>query len=915
MRLPLNRSEADSDDFDCAIRSLTGCGRLDWSLLSEPDADLLLSYWDIVQREVEAMREAIASITKTPVPKIYVDFFTSNTANAVVFPRKYGGYWIGVSSGTHLVVTSALGHIFRHRELLPDIGNPSIENLIAPLHLVGQQVHAPQDPTPIEVIDWSPQYFPLRHKSRLASAKQPKNPVRRSAYIVCIVAFFQYLALHEIGHIFKGHLELLRQRSVSALAFSEQVGESWNALTPIESQAIEVDADAWANSHILARWAASGNIIRYRELNFQNNDELNNPKLHLRLWFIIHGLFSWVFGHHTELASYDDKSHPHPDARFRSLFAWACANVGAFIDCKKHKLVWDCLPIIQADILALRKALAEINTDTLSAHLPNLDEPFYSAQLHERVTALSFTLDILTGELELAREQLVGIYEGDHTHKEILKDLPNRLHNWQDRWGRVEQPDYISTLQCGGNIDWILTDFQSASSDSNDSRRIPTGAISQLSLFEWLLIPPNFEKNSSILLQLSRHPTWIRLMATRHYALMEHSDKTPPELVDVFPAPENWLQFLSAVLKAANYLNEPSPWTHPNLGQIGHETFRIPPWSLIELHRQVKKWFESGLINRLSLDDEFYIWVREWNELNQEQKGVSDSLRAVSLINLLYTAPSELLIPNGINYLQTISIFLRDATNRIFTTAANQKKKTTAQNHNSIEAMTYFAIALRIVNSPKRPFLACAYLINRLSIRSCARVAFFGREAQPLIRRRSLAECIHDVTTRRQLACLNTNKEQKDIDFWLRNWQGDIDSFEQYCFNQMPSGATVEMFVDTLSSTLNKIASAYRTLSVEEKQECSVFRAIDESVSAQSNEIRRTAIAARAFLMCDTTVILQDYFAKWILEYDTIFESWVQDAVKAGPAQVLALLETNSEERSRFVWENRKEAEVALELP
>lgn len=920
MRVPIHRSAADADDFDSAIRLLTGCGRVDWAKLPVPDADLLVFYWDLVQSEVEASREAMALTADTPIPKIHVDFFDSDVANALVFPRKYGGYWIGISSGTHRIVTSALGHFFRHRDLVPDIGDASSEDLTEALHLAGQRVYTPQDPAPTELTDWSAHYRQLWQEDSLenkvlASAKQPKDPVRRSAYLVCIIAFFHYLALHELGHIFRGHLALLRQRSGSAMAFGEQLLASGKILLPIESHAIEVDADTWANSQILARWGASGNIISYRKLDAGSDYELGDPKLYLRLWFIVHGLFSWIFGRYADLAEYDAKSHPHPDVRLRCLIAWSVAKAGALVDLEKQQLFRECLPLIRADALALRRALGSINPGTANPAPPNLDDPAYSSELHERVTALFFTQEVMTGELGLANRQMVSNHKARSASEKLLKTLPERLQHWQASLGHDrkidDDDDDMAQFQGAGNIDWVLADHLTDSEDSLTACDIPTGMFSQLVWFEWHLAAPGLQGNPSMLSRVSALPHWKKLMATRHYALIEHADERSRAFRDAVPLFESWQHFLSAVLKAALHLEEPVPWAHSHLGKIAPNCPFMPAWPLIALHQQVERWRSSGAVDRLPADDALRVWVSQWQALNRESHDVAAGVPGRSLINLLCTAPLALLMPPGVDYLHSTQEFLKRSANHIFDQAALQEERA---DHNAIDAMTYFATALRILDHPRRPFLACAYLINRLSIRSCARVALFGPHARRLITLPSLAERVHEVKTQRHASLILPASSRTDMDGWLRCWRGDIEAFEQYCSDKMTTDAAVDTFFEVLSSTLGKIAAAYRSLSPAERHERPVFRAIDDGIGAQATEVGRIADAARAFLMQAGSAPLQEYFRRWTGEYDSIYRGWLQDNIDAGRSRILASTNMRPEQRAQLVWETRAGARAALGL-
>ncbi|MDB5291996.1 MAG: hypothetical protein JWL69_3237 [Phycisphaerales bacterium] len=173
--------------------------------------------------------------------EIYLDFLDDGTCNAAA--DLYGGMgFVGIHKGAIMLPLEMFHRMFSHPLVLPSIGNSRAER-IGPQHSEGM----PTD------------YDDLRElREKAGRSPLPKgaiDPTRRAVAQVCIDLAWGFVAIHELVHIFHGHVEYLyKSRGIPYLL---EVFQATSGFSPqlsqdaLDFQTLELWADGKAFSVIL----------------------------------------------------------------------------------------------------------------------------------------------------------------------------------------------------------------------------------------------------------------------------------------------------------------------------------------------------------------------------------------------------------------------------------------------------------------------------------------------------------------------------------------------------------------------------------------------------------------------------------------------------------------------------------------
>ena len=402
MRPPTDYTSIDKDDFECKVLSHLGCRRVDYENLSEEDLDLLLAYWYMMQHEVMMHKQASSHIGKS-IPPVYVDFYSSLSLGAVVFPRQWGGYWMAVADRSHAAIAIAFSQLFRHRKLFLDIGDASVESNEAPIIILNSKVVVDKSAT--ELQPWESTFYPFDNTNQIIrlvqTLKHPNDPTRQGAYLLCLALFYHFLTFHEMGHIYLNHFNILRSQGEleNNLAFYE-ISDSPppKCLTASMSHLLELEADQWAMYQMLGKLKGSGNLLQINHNIGKDDFDLNNPVIQLRLFFIVHTVFSAIFANKFELKQYNKMRHPHPDVRFHYLFAQFQQHTDLWVKTgliteTVVEQIYEAIPMIVSDTHSLRDFLTISQSSSEKNKLKSYSNKEYLKEIQFQIETVSHSLD------------------------------------------------------------------------------------------------------------------------------------------------------------------------------------------------------------------------------------------------------------------------------------------------------------------------------------------------------------------------------------------------------------------------------------------------------------------------------------------------------------------------------------------
>src|SRR5258706_2733842 len=171
------------------------------------------------------------------MPHVHFDYIDDPSINAkvAVDPSTSCGY-IGMYTGTTSLLYDVFYRMLSHPNILPQIGNAAEERIRQPFHSEG----------------FSQNYNDLLASrgaggGRLADV-MPNDPHRRYYAEKLAIYAFDFLVLHELGHIRHGHCQVARDHGInfiSELLLSAR-SDALSTEQKMILQAMEMDADAYA---------------------------------------------------------------------------------------------------------------------------------------------------------------------------------------------------------------------------------------------------------------------------------------------------------------------------------------------------------------------------------------------------------------------------------------------------------------------------------------------------------------------------------------------------------------------------------------------------------------------------------------------------------------------------------------------
>ena len=214
------------DDFDQALQG-ANIGRR-YQTNHKWLMDLALVVPACVEGILQPLRDArpVPGVDTRTIPDVLSGVNDSPAFNAFAFEHR-GHYALAINYGVLILVQDLTNRLFCLPELFPWVGNPAMEDPNRPFH-----------PTTSDAMEYMRRF--------IAEPRQvvPKDPTRRDAAKLLLVAALEFIVCHELWHILGGHLRWHTHRTTE-LSLAE-VRSQTCPTEGIAYQALEMDADAFA---------------------------------------------------------------------------------------------------------------------------------------------------------------------------------------------------------------------------------------------------------------------------------------------------------------------------------------------------------------------------------------------------------------------------------------------------------------------------------------------------------------------------------------------------------------------------------------------------------------------------------------------------------------------------------------------
>lgn len=240
------------------------------------------------------------------LPEIHVDFIKNDVLNACA--SKYKDYYfIGVYSGTYHLVADMFCKMFSTKSVLPHLGLSSLESdekkTISAILVDG-----------VIGVDYN-----------LENVVYPKDELRlfyAHAYIRFVMDF---LILHEIGHIHRGHNGYISSKLPSRFIWDELDYHSTRGsfLSPLDSQTLEMDADSFATNHgfIQGEFYIKNPESLNKKNHLMKNLYTSYENYYSHWSFAIYSFFRLTGFNEINLEKQKLKSHPPPSIRMAMILS------------------------------------------------------------------------------------------------------------------------------------------------------------------------------------------------------------------------------------------------------------------------------------------------------------------------------------------------------------------------------------------------------------------------------------------------------------------------------------------------------------------------------------------------------------------------------------------------------------------
>ena len=272
---------------------------------------------------------------KLPFPVLH---FIENPRLGAVAAVSEGQYFIGINTGTCLILESLFARMCASKHILPQFGDA--DNELDTIKI--------DDPTHFDVFVLEEQLFPGD------SIPIPRTNSRKQLRDLLVTFALRQIVMHEYAHIVNGHLDFMKKNYQRPFLDESEIltQDSKQDLDPLTSQTLEYDADTfatWRGIQKLLSW-----VDGYDSAPEELRPFIKNKNDILYLWcFSIHGMLRLFGKIPPTIEALNRSSHPPFALRQRN-------NIGAILN-KLHPI--ETTDDITDEFIDLHLAMQQSTTD------------------------------------------------------------------------------------------------------------------------------------------------------------------------------------------------------------------------------------------------------------------------------------------------------------------------------------------------------------------------------------------------------------------------------------------------------------------------------------------------------------------------------------------------------------------------
>ena len=240
---------------------------------------------------------------------IYANMVDSLELNALAYADDHHEI-IGLNAGAALILPHISNWILAHRNVFPDIGNPTDERIPEPFDLSVLSMSGKVRSIDSIAVSWL--------------SVGPKDQARSKYAVYIALQAWNFLVAHELGHIVRCHIPyLLKKHNFASLSLLEFGCPGVSEQKRSVRRVLEADADGFAGRVVAGSPIRDGlDGAKFCALGeYAENFDWGWPEVY-RSWIRAIGLLFQIMSVTDHRLSFDssERTHPYPDVRMLIVF-------------------------------------------------------------------------------------------------------------------------------------------------------------------------------------------------------------------------------------------------------------------------------------------------------------------------------------------------------------------------------------------------------------------------------------------------------------------------------------------------------------------------------------------------------------------------------------------------------------------
>lgn len=300
--------------FDKAVKEKGGI-----FITDNPQLNFKLNYYKT---------EAIHMLQRMHIPFTDIYFINNPNFNALATINKHIDF-IGINLGTIFIIEDLFFRMMSHPQILPSVGDVSKEN--AKKIFNAKIVNAEQ----------------LLIAKPYQEAIQPNDQTRYFFAISLAKNAFLYIILHELGHLYSGHLHYVKNYS-NNLMVVESNDIDYKKLSELDYQTLELDADSYSLNNCIKYLLALGNNQNIIKNNFVSF--FKTPyDITFNMCFSVQSIFTLYDINDYNPESFGQLKHPPIGIRQKHMALFLCQILEMIFGKQDIEKFWDAVALGSGD--------------------------------------------------------------------------------------------------------------------------------------------------------------------------------------------------------------------------------------------------------------------------------------------------------------------------------------------------------------------------------------------------------------------------------------------------------------------------------------------------------------------------------------------------------------------------------------